>query len=171
MERTFPGLIHGLSFNPCFRGSRPRTRRLQLPLCHIGSFNPCFRGSRPRTAMAIIGAGSGSLFQSLFSWKSPSDSVWQGLISGGKGFNPCFRGSRPRTWLFQHEILHSDGFQSLFSWKSPSDSGGLYSLNPAGDVSILVFVEVALGPISWHRKKKRPRVSILVFVEVALGLL
>jgi len=37
-------------------------------------------------------------FQSLFSWKSPSDPgtafTIQDLI---EGFNPCFRGSRPRT--------------------------------------------------------------------------
>ena len=84
-------------FNPCFRGSRPRT----LELCRSGkdglvsilvfvevalglgemasfirgalSFNPCFRGSRPRT-------------------KNPS-LVRRMTYS----FNPCFRGSRPRT--------------------------------------------------------------------------
>ena len=86
-------------------------------------------------------------------------------------FNPCFRGSRPRTKFHQKNQL----LESL--------------------VSILVFVEVALGPIianddpnqgfgfqslfSWkspsdkinfERIRRAFGVSILVFVEVALGL-
>ena len=61
-------------------------------------------------------------------------------------FNPCFRGSRPRTDDKKDGEPSSDKFQSLFSWKSPSDfSHSLHSLHVDG-VSILVFVEVALGP-------------------------
>ncbi len=63
------------SFNPCFRGSRPRTIVLTTKIQIMASFNPCFRGSRPRTA------ATGPSFDSFLS------------------FNPCFRGSRPRTFL------------------------------------------------------------------------
>ena len=61
-------------------------------------------------------------------------------------FNPCFRGSRPRT-LEEREILERQlaMFQSLFSWKSPSDLVASVSANSTQGVSILVFVEVALG--------------------------
>ena len=137
-------------FNPCFRGSRPRTseRSERVQPNHDG-FNPCFRGSRPRTPgglrpeaccygvsiLVFVEVALGlqidlqdispieRMFQSLFSWKSPSDPVhrcpndcdycgFQSLfswkspsdITGPDGiehqidrFNPCFRGSRPRT--------------------------------------------------------------------------
>ncbi len=90
-----------------------------LILVHL-SFNPCFRGSRPRT--------------------SPSHTPQ----IPGRGFNPCFRGSRPRT--------------VLRLW--------CVELCP---VSILVFVEVALGPYHIRHHRLLHPVSILVFVEVALG--
>ncbi len=64
----------------------------------IASFNPCFRGTRPRT---ISGGRHGSRpaeFQSLFSWNSPSDSGLSALNDlEAFRFNPCFRGTRPRT--------------------------------------------------------------------------
>ncbi len=85
-------------FNPCFRGSRPRTaqpergghrilqvsilvfvevalgqQRVMTAIAGSASFNPCFRGSRPRTELPGL--------------HSPTRSR----------FNPCFRGSRPRT--------------------------------------------------------------------------
>jgi len=60
-------------------------------------------------------------------------------------------------------------FQSLFSWKSPSDNILMPGIIKHGRVSILVFVEVALGLSLSIRAGQRGRVSILVFVEVALG--
>ena len=60
-------------------------------------------------------------------------------------FNPCFRGSRPRTGLI-HRLCP-----------------------PSRPVSILVFVEVALGLIHQAGLCRPQGVSILVFVEVALG--
>jgi len=61
-------------------------------------------------------------FQSLFSWKSPSDT---------------YPGA---------DRLAVQKFQSLFSWKSPSDNGWRNQSEGCQDqVSILVFVEVALG--------------------------
>ena len=136
---------HGISFNPCFRGSRPRTiasprKRagspvsilvfVEVALGHLineiigaagSSFNPCFRGSRPRT-----------IFSAPF---FPTVTC----------FNPCFRGSRPRTPLQLLSVLGVDEFQSLFSWKSPSDVFSHSGHRAWTEVSILVFVEVALG--------------------------
>jgi hypothetical protein len=64
------------------------------------------------------------------------------------------------------------GFQSLFSWNSPSDYTA--HLNQRGIVhlyvSILVFVELALGQVLVKCNVRRNLVSILVFVELALGL-
>ena len=61
-------------------------------------------------------------------------------------FNPCFRGSRPRTAACEVCGDIYNEFQSLFSWKSPSDTliASADASKGAG-VSILVFVEVALG--------------------------
>ncbi len=86
------------------------------------------------------------MFQSLFSWKSPSDSESPPMVTiWSISFNPCFRGSRPRTSSFLPCSCFARWFQSLFSWKSPSDvSCGVEVVFPLG-VSILVFVEVALG--------------------------
>ena len=110
------------------------------------------------------------LFQSLFSWKSPSDNIIsRGLNGPYECFNPCFRGSRPRTipvpaatkakimfqslfsWKSPSDFTKEDlklsdtGFQSLFSWKSPSDMMPRILVTRSPEVSILVFVEVALG--------------------------
>ena len=63
-------------------------------------------------------------------------------------FNPCFLGTRPRT----------------------PRSGGQEPHFPG--VSILVFLELALGllsPLSGSSSPRRTRVSILVFLELALG--
>ena len=91
-----------------------------LILVHL-SFNPCFRGSRPRTSAIHNNRLDVIMFQSLFSWKSPSD---LGHLT-----------SHSSEWMFQ----------SLFSWKSPSDSNRHLRYHLRGLVSILVFVEVALG--------------------------
>ena len=86
------------------------------------------------------------VFQSLFSWKSPSD------------FHPIQSRASPlsvsilvfvevalghKRLIFLYETILE--FQSLFSWKSPSDTGSGCSGIEEHLVSILVFVEVALG--------------------------
>ena len=88
------------------------------------------------------------------------------------------------------------GFQSLFSWNLPSDTQGAPYRLCRAHVSILVFLELALGPSRGKHMNKTtysfnpcflgtcPRttykiadislsflVSILVFLELALGLL
>ncbi len=85
-------------------------------------------------------------------------------------------------------------FQSLFSWNLPSDLLAAETLVPVSAVSILVFVELALGLVRMMvstsltlcfnpcfrgtcprtRARTAPEygqsaVSILVFVELALG--
>jgi uncharacterized protein (DUF433 family) len=160
------------SFNPCFRGTRPRTYAISYsvhprfafqslfswnPPSDSGSgiellpgcpgFNPCFRGTRPRTLLAPIFRFVSSLFQSLFSWNPPSDFEPYCDKFTRARFNPCFRGTRPRTcWRRRANASLQGGFQSLFSWNPPSDDirwPGRF--RPTG-VSILVFVEPALGP-------------------------
>ncbi len=136
------------------------------------SFNPCFRGTRPRTLTPFYSAMLSHQFQSLFSWNSPSDfgkihaaqyppSMFQSLFSWNSpsdkniawarfamrfGFNPCFRGTRPRTPAYFTNPRGHLEFQSLFSWNSPSDLCRKSPYGTSKSVSILVFVELALGP-------------------------
>ena len=84
-------------------------------------FNPCFCGTCPRTLLSGM----------------------NGLSSSG--FNPCFCGTCPRTVCVGHVVAFQDAFQSLFLWNLPSDSFGLTSSSNRSQVSILVFVELALG--------------------------
>ena len=64
----------------------------------------------------------------------------------GRSFNPCFRGTRPRTF-----------------WLTKDKRSSLRL------VSILVFVELALGRYDPTIYTLKDAVSILVFVELALG--
>ena len=86
-------------FNPCFRGTRPRTKFLSSSIETHSCFNPCFRGTRPRTRDPLPRASHFQVFQSLFSWNSPS---------GHEIFS-------------SHYAANPEEFQSLFSWNSPSD--------------------------------------------------
>ncbi len=117
------GAITGHCFNPCFRGTRSRTRAFfPAPPEFYLSFNPCFRGTRSRTSEASLDIPRPSVsilvfvelalgpefmqpdsittrqFQSLFSWNSLSDT--------GNHFANAYIGM----------------FQSLFSWNSLSDT-------------------------------------------------
>jgi len=90
-----------LCFNPCFFGTRLRTRnsaryyicgdvsilvflelafgpfRNLVPFRLYPSFNPCFFGTRLRTLIAALGCPISTRFQSLFFWNSPSDNnIW-----------------------------------------------------------------------------------------------
>ena len=193
-----------MGFNPCFRGSRPRTPhppdeerrrsefqslfswkspsdsgRIMISLQIKQSFNPCFRGSRPRTSGVVCYSRGQREFQSLFSWKSPSDGMPETEDEWRKSsFNPCFRGSRPRTLVVEVAGLISDGFNPCFRGSRPRTLLRLKScirthlgFNPCfrgsrprttqlqadrhqEGVSILVFVEVALGRQSDHQRRK-----------------
>ncbi len=110
------------------------------------SFNPCFRGTCPRTSYRPIPYLLTSMFQSLFSWNLPSDSIGRSKPTWkNSSFNPCFRGTCPRTVgsIASHdtEVM----FQSLFSWNLPSDYIAHIGHCWSTPVSILVFVELALG--------------------------
>ena len=59
-------------------------------------------------------------------------------------FNPCFRGSRSRSYSMCSFQRAQSGFQSLFSWKSLSIQNQTTITVTQEQVSILVFVEVAL---------------------------
>ncbi len=86
------------------------------------SFNPCFSGTRARTRATVIWKGRGSEFQSLFFWNSRPDFGPQTVVAYGRCvsilvflelapglhvtdregailycFNPCFSGTRART--------------------------------------------------------------------------
>ena len=158
-------------------------------------FNPCFRGSRPRTRCHPHRSSCVHLVSILvFVEVALGRWITSGNGAAGRCFNPCFRGSRPRTLAIMPLLFSLIAFQSLFSWKSPSDSFRSIQRRGEHSVSILVFVEVALGPAKLAGpsilvacfnpcfRGSRPRtaliqpryisrfcVSILVFVEVALG--
>ncbi len=108
-------------------------------------FNPCFCGTRPRTSCRTAIAHEHPKFQSLFLWNSPSD----------KESSRAFAVIRM--------------FQSLFLWNSPSDCELVRRKKNIVCVSILVFVELALGRYSYGIQSRYLGVSILVFVELALG--
>ena len=161
------------SFNPCFCGTCPRTSACETHTIASFRFNPCFCGTCPRTSYLYHQERNAVYFrfQSLFLWNLPSDSSLRLLLGLAGGFNPCFCGTCPRTG---------------HPWEVAN--------NPS-IVSILVFVELALGHCRDSFATSSPqfqslflwnlpsdlskfiffvlwsRVSILVFVELALGLL
>ncbi len=143
---TFSGFAQ-FSFNPCFRGTCPRTVVFLLATGAIDSFNPCFRGTCPRTVS--------------------SDTPWPERC---RSFNPCFRGTCPRT-------VSSDtpwpercrSFNPCFRGTCPRTLSRKESGATPSRVSILVFVELALGRRGRHARREGVMVSILVFVELALG--
>ncbi len=163
-------------------------------------FNPCFRGTRPRTA-PDMNAAAAWITVSILVFVELALGRWHavhGKLADADVSILVFvelalglKGAHCLSWLAMQ-------FQSLFSWNSPSDSSDYgYQHHSEVLVSILVFVELALG----HRltdplaaaltpsfnpcfRGTRPRtsgqgqsqslpailVSILVFVELALGL-
>ena len=113
-----------IGFNPCFCGTCPRTWAQAWSMPFGPSFNPCFCGTCPRTR------GSRAT--------SPSRE---------SSFNPCFCGTCPRTEARSTKSSKKVPFQSLFLWNLPSDVTPVYrTFSYYARVSILVFVELALGP-------------------------
>ena len=106
------------------------------------------------------------MFQSLFSWKLSSNTIWIYSDLAGYivsilvfmeavfklqlgfvidpfllGFNPCFHGSCLQTTENPFPIASTISFQSLFSWKLSSNFIRISHPRPAPGVSILVFME------------------------------
>ncbi len=109
-------------------GTRNSGNHSTLPFQSLFSWNLPSDYSKPGHSKP------GSGFQSLFSWNLPSDAnpdkAQERAITS---FNPCFRGTCPRTIMYTR-------------------SCALFMI-----VSILVFVELALGPFSvetWISKSK-----------------
>ena len=118
-----PYCIHKPRFQSLFSWNSPSDQIFLLvcvyePIVSILVFVELALGHTKNTATEIQRA----LFQSLFSWNSPSD-----------------RGNRLRPSV-------PELFQSLFSWNSPSDVVSRLYEDIDFFVSILVFVELALGP-------------------------
>ncbi len=110
-------------FNPCFSGTRPRSRKAKVNRCQIVkvsilvflelalevpyhghtsrassvSFNPCFSGTRPRSGNAIMtGEAIRYGFNPCFSGTRPRSVRCDNPLDLEKSFNPCFSGTRPR---------------------------------------------------------------------------
>ena len=113
------------------------------------------------------------MFQSLFFW------IWRSGRRGYRarpwrsvgGFNPCFSGSGALALTPEHNEYIAPPFQSLFFWIWRSGQRGFPALVSAENVSILVFLDLALWPgrtgpaVGPHYP-----VSILVFLDLALWL-
>ena len=69
------------SFNPCFDGCRPATKKEDKSFFKTKGFNPCFDGCRPATGLS------------------------HGDVLDVIRFNPCFDGCRPAT---QTPSVYSD---------------------------------------------------------------
>ena len=185
---------------------------------HKWCFNPCFCGTRARTRLSVLWADLVCGFQSLFLWNSRPDVMWhQFYMLEGQSFNPCFCGTRARTrsrstscWrtpsfnpcfcgtrarTFSMAMRGQSAsslnpcfcgtrartpcddvhpgqielFQSLFLWNSRPDFARTRCLHDPEIVSILVFVELAPGQRWCGGYSFKPLVSILVFVELAPG--
>ena len=140
-----------------------------MPLAEVG-FQSLFSWKSPSDIKDALSKQLISLFQSLFSWKSPSDMLVAAhlkidLTVSILVFVEVALGLYEKDCRGRYWLE----FQSLFSWKSPSDKALVSYSHTIFCVSILVFVEVALGQEGWEGSGPHDGVSILVFVEVALG--
>ena len=61
-------------FNPCFRGTRPRTQNNLVIIWQFKMFQSLFSWNSPSDIPRVPQLSRSSKFQSLFSWNSPSDS-------------------------------------------------------------------------------------------------
>ncbi len=110
-------------------------------------FNPCFRGTCPRTPGRVGGCRPMLPVSILVFVELALGQMQQGTsCKKSYSFNPCFRGTCPRTARrFREARGEGRRFQSLFSWNLPSDYEIRYHTGGRNLVSILVFVELALG--------------------------
>ena len=133
------------------------------------SFNPCFSGTRARTRGWVMWRYWWNEFQSLFFWNSRPDQEADERHRGATGFQslffwnsrpdgtispPAYTGWRVSILVFlelapgrgcSSPVRDSSQFQSLFFWNSRPDSESLPVYNIVTIVSILVFLELAPG--------------------------
>jgi len=95
--------------------------------------------------MADTGSETHFQFQSLFSWNLPSDTGSVSSSSTTNKFQSLFSWNLPSDGIVDPELRALVEFQSLFSWNLPSDKIKINGSATIGSVSILVFVELALG--------------------------
>ena len=181
-------------FNPCFPGTRSSTALYGAGISAIECFNPCFPGTRSSTLRFIPRESSVHWVSILVflelalrprSTQSPPPSSprFNPCFPGTRSstiailmfadqincFNPCFPGTRSSTRRQSPPSVLKPQFQSLFSWNSLFDStGSAVQTGSTYDVSILVFLELALRPEPVRGGEDILPVSILVFLELAL---
>ncbi len=133
-------------------------------------FNPCFCGTRARTKIPVGGTRKVQMFQSLFLWNSRPDRIGRYHREYGHYVSilvfvelaPGPRGDIPIDIVAE--------FQSLFLWNSRPDDNIRY-----GASEVEVFQSLFLwNSRPDNRRPRKPAVrllvSILVFVELAPGL-
>ena len=109
-------------------------------------FNPCFCGTRARTQENPLGIDTLSDVSILvFVELAPGLQKVRSKYRLKLRFNPCFCGTRARTVEGESGLGERVEFQSLFLWNSRPDGGDARQGGDRGDVSILVFVELAPG--------------------------
>ena len=122
-------------------GSGPNTSEYPS----FSSFNPCFLGTCPRIAQKWMVQELSREFQSLFSWNLPSDAAGVWATLSPLCFNPCFLGTCPRIWAGVVIPNAEEGFNPCFLGTCPRISIPGEMVGSSGGVSILVFLELALG--------------------------
>ena len=175
--------------------SRPdRNQPAELHVAARG-FNPCFCGTRARTRERIVQKVGCHGFQSLFLWNSRPD-PWpvsyaikicrvsilvfvelapgRGVVSStgtaARCFNPCFCGTRARTISSLSHITTLLQFQSLFLWNSRPDPEGLSTTIELNRFQSLFLWNSRPDILQTRSRLSLKIVSILVFVELAPGL-
>jgi len=136
--KSYPG------FNPCFRGTCPRTRKRGQAVRKSHKFQSLFSWNLPSDTRVLNYQAQSYWFQSLFSWNLPSDgyiqtrtcggcsvsilvfvelalglSDWSYIPENSEGFNPCFRGTCPRTGFFSFTRVYNTCFNPCFRGTCP----------------------------------------------------
>ena len=134
-------------------------------------FNPCFSGTRARTRGVDSSERGYSQFQSLFFWNSRPDGVDVVLVARDDlvsilVFLELAPGLEKRLLDIRQKVM----FQSLFFWNSRPDHSKILLLLIRDWFQSLFFWN-SRPDISWrHEESTSPAVSILVFLELAPGL-
>ncbi len=93
-----------------------------------------------------VGAAVLDEFQSLFSWNLPSDVMGNAHVGGDAiSFNPCFLGTCPRMEGHRRYGGHLTSFNPCFLGTCPRMVHAVLIGMTTVRVSILVFLELALG--------------------------
>ena len=141
-----------------------------LDTARIKGFNPCFRGTCSWWEVLrrwVLFRQSVSIL--VFVELALDGLATEATLADLLGFNPCFRGTCSWCWSWTIPSLSGSSFNPCFRgtcswwWMAP-----LRRKSREDEVSILVFVELALDVSSDEWQREWQHVSILVFVELAL---